>query len=89
MEKFPGNGSSYIVYISKDHDKASALHLPMVALGSAHKSIDGWEWHVSTVEVHQDCRIPSLYHGAGIFATIIEHNNGDWDKAPTYEIHFV
>lgn len=81
-----GNGCSYIVYISTSHDKVSALHRPMLDLAALHP---GWHWHVSTVQVLEDCRIPALYHSKGYWATLVEHNNGSWDKAPTYEIHCI
>ena len=85
-----GNGSSYIIWISKNRDKVDAIHRPMMDMGDMHKKLDAsWYWHVSTIEVLQDCRIPSLYHGKGIWATIVEHNNGDWDKMPTFEIHCI
>ncbi len=81
-----GNGCSYIIYISTSHDKVSALHHPMLDLAALHP---GWHWNVSTVQVMKDCRIPELYHGGRYWATLVEHNNGDWNKAPTYEIHCI
>lgn len=81
-----GNGSSYIVYLSKNHDSVAALHHPMLAMKKIHDSSAGWYWTVSTVEVLNDCRVPAVYHGKGMYATIVEHNNGDWNKLPTYEI---
>ena len=81
-----GNGCSYIIYISTSHDKVSVLHHPMLDLAALHP---GWHWHVSTVQVMKDCRIPELYHGGRYWATLVEHNNGSWSKAPTYEIHCV
>ena len=81
-----GNGCSYIIYISTDPDKVYALHRPMMDLAAAHP---GWHWHISTVQVLKDCRIPELYHGGRYWATLVEHNNGDWGKAPTYELHCI
>lgn len=81
-----GNGCSYIVYISTSRDKVHALHRPMMDMAATHP---GWRWHVSTVQVLKDCRIPGLYHDRHYWATLIEHNNGDWSKAPTYEIHCI
>lgn len=81
-----GNASSYIIYISNNYEKAHAIHKPMLDMKNVHAE---WYWAVSTVQVLQDCRIPALYHGEGYWATIVEHNNGDWHKAPTYEIHCI
>lgn len=81
-----GNGSSYIIFISDSCERARAIHKPMLNLKSIHPD---WYWSISTVQVLRDCRIPELYHGRGYWATIIEHNNGDWKKAPTYEIQCI
>lgn len=81
-----GNGCSYIIYITTNPDKAYALHRPMMDMATTHP---GWHWHVSTVEVLKDCRIPGIYHDRNYWATLVEHNNGDWKKAPTYEIHCI
>ena len=81
-----GNGCSYIIYITIDPDKAYALHRPMMDMAATHP---GWHWHISTVQVLEDCRITALYHGETYWATLVEHNNGDWNKAPTYEIHCI
>ena len=81
-----GNGCSYIIYITTDPDKAYALRRPMMDMAATHP---GWHWHISTVQVLKDCRIPALYHGDRYWATLVEHNNGDWDRAPTYEIHCI
>ncbi len=81
-----GNGCSYIIYISTSHDKVDALHRPMMDMAATHP---GWHWHVSTVQVRKDCRIPELYHSDRYWATLVEHNNGDWNKVPTYEIHCI
>lgn len=81
-----GNGCSYIIYITTNPDKAYALHRPMMDMAATHP---GWHWHVSTVEVLKDCRIPGIYHDRNYWATLVEHNNGDWKKAPTYEIHCI
>lgn len=80
------NKSSYIIYVSEIQEKVDALHKPLLNLKNIHT---GWYWHISTVPVLQDCRIPPMYHGENYWATIIEHNNGDWEKATTYEIHCI
>ena len=48
-----------------------------------------WYYTVSTVEVKKDCRVPEFFHDHGYFATVIEHNNGDWNEAPKYELYIV
>lgn len=82
-----GNGSSYIVYITRGMEEAMMLHRIFLTQISIHKH--PWEYHVSSADVCQDCRIPAFFHDRGYWATIIEHNNGDWDKEPTYELYFV
>ena len=81
--------SSWIVYITKTHEEASDLHKFALTQREIMTAADGWHYTVSTVEIKQDCRVPEFFHDHGYFATIIEHNNGDWDKAPKYELYIV
>lgn len=77
--------SSYIVYITRSNETAHAIHnLELTKLDMMKAA--GWYYHISTVEVCRDCRVPEFFHENGYWATIIEHNNGDWDKTPTYEL---
>lgn len=82
-----GNGSSYVVYITRSMEEADVLHCILATQVPMHKY--PWEFHISSVSVLQDCRIPAFFHDRGYWATIIEHNNGDWDKEPTYELYIV
>ncbi len=79
--------SSWIVYITKTHDEAIAIH----KFAMTQKEIlgDDWYYSVSTVDIKKDCRVPEFFHDHGYFATIIEHNNGDWDKPQKYELYIV
>ena len=81
--------SSWIVYITKTREEADALHKFALTQRGLLTATDGWHYTVSTVEVKQDCRVPEFFHDHGYFATIIEHNNGDWEKAPKYELYIV
>ena len=36
--------------------------------------------------VNNDCRIPEIYHGRGLFYCTIEYKNGDTWDLPEYEI---
>ena len=79
--------SSWIVYITKTWEEAEHLH----KFALTQKEIMGGDWYytVSTVEVKKDCRVPEFFHDHGYFATVIEHNNGDWNEAPKYELYIV
>lgn len=79
--------SSWIVYITRTIEEAQDLH----KFALTQKEIMDCDWHytVSTVEVNQDCRVPAFFHDHGYFATIIEHNCGDWNKVPKYELYIV
>ena len=79
--------SSWIVYITKTMEEARNLH----KFALTQKEIMGGDWHytVSTVPVNKDCRVPEFFHDHGYFATIIEHNNGDWEKPQKYELYIV
>lgn len=80
-----GNGSSsYIVYITKTYQEAKIIH----EVAMTQKSLlTGWYYHVQTVDVARDCRVPEFFHERGYYATIVEHNRGSWDKEPTYELY--
>lgn len=82
-----GNGSSYIVYVTRSMEEAMALHNIFMTQVPMHKY--PWEYHVSSVDICKDCRIPTFFHDHGYWATIVEHNNGDWDKETTYDLYVV
>lgn len=80
--------SSFIVYITKTYEEAKKIH----NIHLENKSIlpDGWYYGIQTVRVEKDCRVPKFFHGNDYYATIIEHNKGDWNKShPTYELYIV
>lgn len=78
--------SSWIVYITKTWDEAENLH--KFAL-TQKEILEGWYYSVSTVDIKKDCRVPEFFHDRDYYATIIEHNNGDWDKPQKYELYIV
>lgn len=77
-----GNGSSYKCYLTHNYKVA---HEICSLLGKqVHDEKEYWHW--SCCKVLRDCRIPSLYHDQGYYMALLEHNNGDWNKTPTYEM---
>ncbi|HCT63893.1 MAG TPA: hypothetical protein DIC60_01210 [Lachnospiraceae bacterium] len=79
------NNSSYMIFITSSSE---AAHLISRGLREATPwSIQGGQTlSTSSGCVHQDCRIPSLYHGSDRFFAMIEYRNGkDWNH-PEYEI---
>lgn len=76
-------GSSWIVYITETREEATAIHYTLLTQSDMLLS-QGWHYDVSTVDVASDCRVPKFFHNRGYFATIVEHNNGDWKKPSTY-----
>ncbi len=82
--------SSYIVYIAKTSEEADALHKFAMTQRELLTTTDaGWHYTVSTININKDCRVPNFFHDHGYFATIIEHNNGDWNKPQKYELYIV
>lgn len=79
--------SSWILYITKSYEEASAIHNTCLAMKEIHTG--DWYYHVNTCEVLQDCRVPSFFHDRGYWVTVVEHNNGDWRKDPTYALFIV
>lgn len=83
-----GNGSSYKVYICNTHETAMLIHQTAMTL-KPEEHFEGWYYHVSTNECISDCRVPDFFHKHGYWMTVVEHNNGDWNKEPTYELFLV
>lgn len=80
------NSSSWIVYITKTHEEAEAIHLTtLTQIGL----LDGWYCSVSTKKVHKDCRVPEFFHDRDYWVTAFEHNNGDWNKPNSYTLYIV
>jgi len=82
-----GNGSSYKVYLCKTREDASSIHSLAMSL-KPEETLHEWYYAVHTSEANF-CLIPDFFHDHGYFATVVEHNNGDWDKAPKYELYIV
>lgn len=73
------NNSSYKIYITSSAD---AAHLISRGLREATPWTKQGGETISTSSgcVHQDCRIPSLFHGSDKFYALIEYRNGeDWN----------
>ena len=87
MTKKIGNGSSYKVYICKDWESAVAIHGVACSL----KPMEDGEnyYHVHSAMNLTPCLTPDFFHGKNYCETIVEHNNGSWDKEPTYELYIV
>lgn len=83
-----GNGSSYRVYVCKNHEDSSALH-QMAMTMEPQKERSNWYYHVSSFKVGKCCIIPAFFHDQDYEVTVVEHNNGDWDEKPNYELYIV
>ncbi len=81
--------SSWIVYITKTWEEADALHHFAMTQRAIVSGVADWYYTVSTVKVEKDCRIPAFFHDRGYYATVIEHNNGDWKATPKYDLYIV
>lgn len=80
--------SSYIIYLTKTYDQASDIQQTLNIQKDMLRA-NGWYYSVQTVEVCEDCRVPSFFHDVGYYMTVVEHNNGGWDKPITYELNIV
>lgn len=81
-------GSSWKVYICKDHDTMNVM-LKVLGTAAPFTEKEHGYWTVSGNEVLQDCRVPSFFHNKGYWLACVEHNRGDWNKEPTYELFIV
>jgi hypothetical protein len=81
----PTNNSSYVIYITSSADAAQLISKGMRE--AQPWSRQGGEIISSSMGcVHQDVRIPAIYHGSDKFYALIEYRNGeDWDH-PEYEL---
>jgi hypothetical protein len=83
-----GNGVSHKVYVCKNRDDANALH-QMAMTMKPQETRTNWYYHVSTFKVGQCCIVPEFFHDQDYTITVVEHNNGDWDEEPKYELYLV
>ena len=82
--------SSFSVYIAKDFQTAMDIHkIALTTKQMLMDASDDWYYNVSTNRIIEDCRVPKFFHNRDYFATVIEHNRGDWDKEPVYEFYIV
>ena len=80
--------SSWIVYITRTREEANALHKFAMTQQELLIGASGdWYYSVSTVKIEKDCRVPEFFHERGYYATVIEHNNGDWNATPKYDLY--
>ena len=79
------NNSSYKIYITSS---AEAAHLISGGLREATPWSEegGQTLSIESGCVHQDCRIPALYHGSDRFYALVEYRNGDDWCHPEYQI---
>lgn len=80
------NSSSWIVYIAKTYEEAIAIQKFAM---TQKEMLDGWYYSIQTAKVLKDCRVPEFFHDRDYWVTVIEHNNGDWNKESKYELYIV
>lgn len=83
------NSSSWTLYITKTREEARAIYAFAMTQREIHKQLPGWYYSVQTVEILKDCRVPEFFHDRGYYMTAIEHNNGDWNATPSYNLYIV
>lgn len=49
--------------------------------------MNGWYYTVGMNKVCKDCRVPTFFHDREYWVVAVEHNNGDWNKKPTYTLY--
>lgn len=80
--------SSYIVYITKSKEVYDSIYrLEMKKRELLHDQL-GWYYSIGGhAPIQQDCRVPEFFHGDNFLMVCVEHNNGDWNKQPTYKLY--
>jgi len=84
------SSSSWIVYITKSQeDYRSIYSMEMTKRELLHDQL-GWYYSVGGRDtIQSDCRAPEFFHGDEFKMVAVEHNNGDWNLAPTYTLYIV
>ena len=80
--------SSYIVYITKSKEVYDSIYrMEMKKRELLHDQL-GWYYSIGGhAPIQQDCRVPGFFHGDNFLMVCVEHNNGDWNKKPTYKLY--
>lgn len=73
--------TGYKIYLTKSREVALLISEASGAKMGKEENLCG----TSSGMVHQDCRVPSLYHDKGYFYCILEYRDLE---APKYEIVF-
>lgn len=78
--------SSFVVFIGTE-EAARAIYDKFSPL----KDIMGpdWYYNVMRFQVDTSCIVPKIFHNRGYWATVINHNNGDWDKEANYTLYMI
>ena len=80
------NSSSFKVYVCKTREQAEDIM--KVAMSMIPKGRE-WYAHAGCNEIKKDCRVPAFFHDLGLWVAAMEHNNGDWNSTPDYELYIV
>ena len=83
------NSSSWTLYIAKTREEAQAIYEVAMKQRETFRQLKGRYYSVQLVEVLQDCRVPEFFYDRGYYMTVIEHNNGDWNILPKYNLYIV
>lgn len=81
--------TSTTVYICESYESAKAVQ----DILNTHKTLiaNGSEWYYATMTMKCEtfCMVPKFFHNKGYWVTMMQHNQGDWDKEQTYECYLV
>lgn len=83
------NSSSWTIYLTKTREESEAIHAFAMTQRETLKQITGWYYTVMTAQVMNTCLVPQFFHDKGYYMTAIEHNNGDWNTSPKYDLYIV
>lgn len=81
------NSSSWTIYLTKTFEEAETINRTLMTQRETLKDLPGWYFRVMTIKVEKACMVPEFFHNRDYWATCIEHNNGDWNRAPVYTLY--
>lgn len=76
--------SSWIIYITKNAEDAQNIYNMCM---TQKEIMNDWYYTISMNKVCKDCRVPTFFHDREYWMVAVEHNNGDWNKKPTYTLY--
>lgn len=78
--------SSWIIYVCKDAEIAEDVRRMCENMKPVAGTKEAY-CHVMSCKIYSACMVPEFFHNRGYYMVGVEHNRGDWDLEPTYDLY--